>query len=273
MSGSWLTVARKEFRDAARSRSLWALTALMILSVTAIVYVVGALLSAGPGVESSGTALVSLMTQEGSVFITSLVSVLGLMVAYASIVGERSSGSLKLLLGLPYSRRDIVLGKLVGRSAVFAAAALAAFASGSLVLLTYDEVAPVDYLFLVLSTTVLGFVYVSVAVALSASIKTRSRAAAAAVGVFFFFKFLWDSSAVPRGILYAVTRDVSRLFDDIPGWYDYLNALGPNVAYSNVAQGYLDGFGNVETFSVVVLVAWVVLPVFLGYLRFESTDL
>ena len=270
---NWTVVARKEFRDASRSRSLWAVAAFMVLSVAAAVYAVGFLLSNTPGMEKTGTTLIGLLTQQGGFFITSVVPVLGLMVAYASIVGERSSGSLKLLLGLPYSRRGVVIGKFVGRAAVLAAATLAAFAVGFVFLLTYDELAVADYLFFFLLTTVLGTVYVAVAVGISAGARTRSRAAAAAVGVFFFFKFLWDTSAVPRGVVYAATQDIDTVFGDLPGWYDYLVALGPNDAYSNVAAGYLEGFGNVEAFSAVVLVAWVVVPVFLGYLRFERSDL
>ncbi|MDZ7687177.1 MAG: ABC transporter permease subunit [Halobacteriales archaeon] len=273
MSGGWTTVARKEFRDAMRARSLWAVTALMVLSVTGAVYVVGVVLSiGGPELESSGTMVLQGVTQQGSFFITSLVSVLGLMTAYASIVGERSSGSLKLLLGLPYSRRDVVLGKLVGRALVLATATFAAFIVGFLVLLTYDELAVLDYLFLVFLTTALGVVYVSVGVALSAGVRTRSHAAAAAVGVFFFFKFLWDTSVVPRGVVYAVTRNTDAVIDP-PGWYEFLVVIGPNEAYSNIAVGYLEGFGRVETFSAVVLVVWVVVPVFIGWRIFEKSDL
>lgn len=272
MTGDWKTVARKEFRDAGRSRSLWVLTAVMVLSVAAAVYVVGFVLSMGPESEATGTALLSGMTQQGRFFITSLVSVLGLMVAYASIVGERSSGSLKILLGLPYSRRDVVFGKFVGRVAVFVAATLAAFAVGFLVLLTYDSLAIVDYLFLVFLTTALGTVYVSVGVGLSAAVKTRSRAAAVAVGVFFFLKFLWDTSAVPRGIAYAVTRDPSAVATP-PDWYEYLVALSPNVAYTNVSVGWLEGFGNVETLSVAVVLVWIVVPVVFGWRVFERGDL
>lgn len=269
---NWSVIARKEVRDASRSRSLWALSALMVLAIPAAVYVVGFLLSQTQASEATGTTLVVLLTQDGSFFITSLVPVLGLMAAYACVVGERSSGSLKMLLGLPYSRRDVVVGKFVGRTAVLAAATVAAFAVGFLFLFTYDELALVDYLFFFFLTTVLGTVYVAVAVGISAGVRTRSRAAAAAVGVFFFFKFLWDTSAVPRGVVYAVTRDTSLIFDT-PGWYEYVVALGPNIAYSNVASGYLEGFGEVETLSVVVLVAWIVVPVVFGYLRFETTDI
>lgn len=269
---NWSVIARKEFRDSSRSRSLWALAALLVLSIPAAVYVVGFLLSQTQASEATGTTLVALLTQQGSFFLTSLVPVLGLMAAYASIVGERSSGSLKILLGLPYSRRDVVVGKFVGRAAVLAAATVAAFAVGFLFLLTYDELAVLDYLFFVFLTTLLGTVYVAVAVGISAGVKTRSRAAAAAVGVFFFFKFLWDTSLVPRIVVYVVERDAASL-TSTPGWYEYLVAFGPNEAYSNVANGYLEGFGSVELLSAAVLVAWVVVPVVLGYLRFETTDL
>jgi len=272
MTGDWTTVARKEFRDAARARSLWALTAVMVVSMTAAVYVVGFVFSAGAENGMTGERLISGMAQQGSFFVTSVVSLLGLMAAYASIVDERSSGSLKILLGLPYSRRDVVLGKLVGRAAVIVAATAAAFGVAVLVVLSYGGVSPVDYVFLAFLTTALGVVYVSVGIAVSAGVRTRSRAAAAAVGVFFFFKFLWDSTAVPRGVVYAVERDAAAVTSP-PGWYDYLVALGPNVAYSNVAGGYVDGFGEIETLSVVVLVFWLVVPVVLGYVVFENSDI
>jgi ABC-2 type transport system permease protein len=127
------------------------------------------------------------------------------------------------------------------------------------------------YLVLVLLTCVLGVVYVGVGVGLSAAIASRSRTAAAAVGFFVFFKILWDSfpSIAPRLILYITTGKALEQ----PDWYDSLLALSPNIAYSNVAAGFLNGFGFVETFSVFVLSVWLVAPVTVGYLRFRGADL
>jgi ABC-2 type transport system permease protein len=268
---SWRVIARKEFRDASRSRTLWVLSALLVLFVAGATYAIGIVLSGAPEADATGETLVGLLTQQGSLFITSIVPILGLMASYASVVGERTSGSIKILLGLPHSRRDAVVGKFAGRSAVIVVSLLLAFAAGFVVLLSYEEVSLPAYLVLVLLTCVLGVVYVGVGVGLSAAIASRSRTAAAAVGFFVFFKILWDSfpSIAPRLILYITTGKALEQ----PDWYDSLLALSPNIAYSNVAAGFLNGFGSVETFSVFVLSVWLVAPVTVGYLRFRGADL
>lgn len=268
---SWSVIARKEFRDATRSRTLWILTALFVLIIAGAAYVVGFALSAGPQVDATGTALVSALTGRASFFLTSFVPILGLMASYASIVGERASGSAKVLLGLPHSRRDFVVGKFVGRAAVLTAALLVGFAAGFVVLLTYDEMSLVNYLGFVVLTTVFGVVYVGVGVGVSASVASRSRAAASAVGVYIFLKVLWDAfpSVVPRAIVYAFTGSISP-----PDWYPFLVALGPNDAYTNLASGFLErDFGSLEAFSALIIVAWVAVPVALGYARLRRADL
>jgi len=45
---------------------------------------------------------------------------MALIAAYLAIAGERESGSLKLLLGLPPSRGEVLVGKFLGRSGVVA---------------------------------------------------------------------------------------------------------------------------------------------------------
>jgi ABC-2 type transport system permease protein len=268
---SWSVVARKEFRDASRSHTLWILTALFVLLIAGAAYVVGTALSAGPQVDATGTALVSALTGRASLFLTSFVPILGLMASYASVVGERTSGSAKFLLGLPHSRRDVVLGKFVGRAAVLAAALFVGFFAGFVVMLSYDRISPVSYLGFVLLTTVLGTVYVAVGVGLSASVASRSRAAASSVGVYIFMKVLWDTfpSVVPRGIVYAVTGSLSP-----PEWYVFLTALGPNVAYTNLSAGLIErDFGSLEALSAVVIAVWIALPVAVGYVRLRRSDL
>jgi len=268
---SWSVVARKELRDSSRSRTLWILTAVFVLIIAGAAYVAGIALSSGPGAEATGTALVTALTGRVSFLLTSFVPILGLMASYASVVGERASGSAKVLLGLPHSRRDVVLGKFLGRVAVLAAALLIGFAAGFVVMLSYEELSPVDYLGFVILTTLLGTVYVSVGVGVSATVASRSRAAASVVGVYIFLKVLWDTfpSVVPRGIVYATTGGLAP-----PDWYGFLVALSPNAAYTNLASGFVEReIGALETFSALVIVAWIAVPVALGYLRFRRSDL
>jgi ABC-2 type transport system permease protein len=267
---SWSVIARKEFRDASRSRTLWILTALFVLITAGAAYVVGFALSSSPGAEATGTTLVSALTGRASFLLTSFVPILGLMASYVSVVGERDSGSMKLLLGLPQSRRDVVVGKFVGRSAVLAVALLVGFFAGFVVMLSYEELSVLNYAVFVLLTTALGTVYVSVGVGVSATVASRSRAAASVVGFYIFLKVLWDTfpSVVPRGIVYATTGSLSP-----PDWYGFLTALSPNVAYTNLAAGFLErGIGSLEAFSAIVIAVWIAVPVALGYLRFRRVD-
>lgn len=61
------------------------------------------------------------------------------MLGYRAIVGERESGSLKFLLGLPHTRRDVILGKLIGRVSTVTVAVLVGFAIVGVHLLVIAE--------------------------------------------------------------------------------------------------------------------------------------
>lgn len=53
-----------------------------------------------------------------------LIPLVGLALAYDTIAGERESGTLRLLIGLPNSRAEVVFGKFVGRTGVIAVSIL-----------------------------------------------------------------------------------------------------------------------------------------------------
>jgi len=144
---SALTVAKKDFRDAIRSRTLLALIVLFAIFTAGGAYVstlIGGLLSnANPAGSQSALDLIFALLTPASL----LVPVIGLLAGYKAIAGERESGSLKFLLGLPHSRRDVVLGKVIGRAAVVTVAILIGFAVGivAIYVLT-DSLSPVNYL-------------------------------------------------------------------------------------------------------------------------------
>jgi len=75
------------------------------------------------------------------------VPMLGLAISYAAIAGERDSGSIKLLLSLPNSRRDVILGKFIGRCAVLTIAILSGYVVvAAFALLTYESFAAVKFI-------------------------------------------------------------------------------------------------------------------------------
>lgn len=280
---SWLSVARKDFVDARRSKTLWGVGAVYVLFVALVVYVTG---DRPPGYEVGMAEALHLVGAVG-IFV---VPITALVAAYLAVAGERESGSIKYLLGLPNTRADVVVGKLLGRTAVVTLGLLVAFAValgiGAVRLDSLDTGVFVPF---VLLTLYFALVYVAIAVGVSAACGSRSRAMGGAVGVFLVFNVLWTAPAV------SVVRALRFVVEDTlglsgsPELYEFVRHLSPSFAYQR-ATGLVfeDGpllplrlfrpdepipFYLEEWFMLVILGAWLVLPLVLGYLSFERTDL
>jgi len=127
---SLVAIARKDFQETVRSRGMIALVVLFSLLVAAFAFAVR------PTAESEQFATeVLLSVFIGPFLVTTLVPLVGVVVGYNAVSGERESGSLKLLLSLPHSRADVVFGKVVGRGAALALAVFAGFLLPALVLI------------------------------------------------------------------------------------------------------------------------------------------
>ncbi|WP_227355496.1 ABC transporter permease [Haladaptatus salinisoli] len=293
---SLAVVARKDFEDAARSKMLWAITALFVLTTAGGMYALNFLFD-----EQSATGAVQWLSAPASL----VVPLAAIVVGYLAIAGERESGSIKILLGLPHTRRDVVLGKLVGRTGVVAVATVVAFAVGAVVLLVqYGSLPLVEFALLGLLTFFFAMVFVGIAIGFSAFTKTRSRAMAGAIGIFFLFQFLW--SFVPVAIYYLLEGSIPNPFaEPLPAWYFLLQLLNPSNAYGAASGLFIDSAGTQsvvvgpsgetttgaapsladlvqggtvpfyldEWFSLVILAAWLVVPVAIGYWRFRDADL
>jgi ABC-2 type transport system permease protein len=275
---SWLVVARKDFEDAVRSRMLWAITAVFLVFTAGAVYIRKAVLGDVPGLPDA----TQFLTQPSSL----VIPLTALVVAYLAIAGERESGSIKLLLGLPHTRGDVVFGKLVGRTAVVTAGILVAFAGAAVTMLVlFGDVPVVDFLLLTLVTVFFGLTYVGIAIGASAFTATRSRAMALAITAFFLFQVVWD--LVPLGVYYAIEGTLPA--GTLPAWYHLVRILNPNTAYSQAADLVFSGAGPfvaaetlVESsapfyvqnwFGFVILALWLVVPVALGFWSFRRADI
>ncbi|WP_276300196.1 ABC transporter permease subunit [Halorussus lipolyticus] len=278
---SWVVVARKDFEDAVRSRMLWAITAVFLLFTAGAVYIRKAVLGGTPGLPDA----TQFLTAPSGL----IIPLTALVVAYLAIAGERESGSIKILLGLPHTRWDVVFGKLVGRTLVVTAGILVAFAGAAVTLLVlFGELAIVDFLLLTLVTVLFGLTFVGIAIGASAFTATRSRAMALAIGAFFLFQVVWDF--VPLGVYYFAEGSLpGPTTTQLPAWYYLVQVLNPKNAYSQGADIVFSGAGPVvpveslvgssapfyvqNWFGLVILVVWLVVPVALGYWRFQRADI
>jgi ABC-2 type transport system permease protein len=283
---SWAVVARKDFRDARLSRGLWAVTGLFVLMSVGFAVLYGTVPAVSQDIgEVSTLGFLTLLIGAVTLF----VSIAAIVIGAGAIAGERASGSSKLLLGFPHSRADVVLGKLVGRTAVLGAAILAGLAVTLVVaLVLFDSFAPVDYAVFTAMTLVLALVYIGIMVAISATTGSGGRAMAFGIGAFVVLEVLAD--IVPLAALFVVNGFSMPGGATVPGWVAFLNVVTPSAAYTNALGWFLgDGTATAAALgaqlagpapfyltgwaSMVVLAAWLVVPLALGYRRFARADL
>jgi ABC-2 type transport system permease protein len=290
---TWQQVARKDFEDAVRSKMLWGIMGTFVAFMGFLLVLTS--LQEMPG----GDEDLAMSATLGQLF----GPLVALIAGYMAVVGERRTGSLRILLGYPHSRRDVVAGKLVGRAAVIVVTVGVGFLANVALSALLFGVPQVDaFAGVLLAVSLVGLAFVGLAVGVSAGTKTRGKAMALAIGTFLACFVFWDAAAA--GIYSLVTGSLPGL--EVEAWYLLLKQLNPLGAYRTLAEGFVDGYigsmfqlgleqvpadtppeqlrpenrvvGSVpfylrDWFAGVVLAAWGVVPAAVGYLRFERSDL
>ncbi|MFC7131711.1 MULTISPECIES: ABC transporter permease subunit [Salinibaculum] len=278
---SWAVVARKDFNDARRSRSLWGLSIAFLLLAVLFAALYTYIPEISGGGELSSLGLMGFLSAPVGIF----VAVASLVIAYKSVAGETESGSGKLLLSLPNTRRDVLFGKILGRTLVLAIPVVVGLAAMlAVVLATNVALEPVEYALFTAVTLLFVLVYVTLFVGISASTTSTARAATVAVLVLVVVEFAWDivplaawfvlnGFQVPAAFLtgdIAAMPDVIAFLANLPPSQAYLSAVG------GVLSGSLSGAGPwylSQAFSLVVLVVWALVPAGIGYRRYRRADL
>jgi ABC-2 type transport system permease protein len=212
-----------------------------------------------------------------------VLPLVGLIGSYAALVGERTTGSVRFLLGLPNSREDAYLGKYLSRSLVVLVPLVAGVLLAAVVVGTSFE----DGSFLALVGVGLvsvpyALVFVGIGLTASAVADTDNRAVAMVVGAFVVLRAGWPAlqwvglQSLPRMQRYPR-----------PEWYFWFGRVNPINAYVKASEAFLASDGHplitearglssvaiTLEFALFVLLAWAVAAPLVGYWYFQRRDL
>jgi Cu-processing system permease protein len=266
-------VAHKEFRDRLRNRWVLAVTLVFAAFSFAITWFGGA----GQGLigptslELTITSLVSLVIY--------LIPLIALLLGFDTIVGERERGSLDLLLALPISRLELLLGKYLGLAAALAVATLLGLAGAAVLLaMRFGEAGLVHYGGFMISAVLLGLAFLSLALLLSTLARDRAQASGLAIATWFVLVLVFD--LVLLGLLVATGGDLGGWLDgDRAAWLLLFNPADIfrilNIfSLDDVRRSY--GLINLVPPALgkpwlmgAAMGAWIVLPLALASWRFK----
>lgn len=265
-----LTLAAKEFRDRLRNR--WVLAVALVFTVFSLVIAYFGGASQGQvGLRSIEFTIASLVS-----LVIYLIPLIALLLGFDAIVGERERGSLDLLLALPITRLELLLGKYLGLAAALTLSTLAGFGLVALLLFQqYSWAGLYHYLGFMVSSVLLGLAFLSLAVLMSVIARERTRASGLAIAMWFFFVLVFDllllGGLVATGgsyggdafayLLLLNPADVFRILnvfslEDVRTLYGLASIVPPALA-----RPWLMGS---------VMLAWIVVPLALARWRFRS---
>jgi ABC-2 type transport system permease protein len=289
---SALAVARKDFKAASRSRTLWTVAVLLGMLAALMAY-------AYQGYQTSDIQTVREMFRQLGIILSFLLPLVALVASYLSIAGEREDGGIKFLLSLPNTRRDVLLGKLLSRQLLVVCGVVFMFVSAVSVSLARHGTLPVGLVLSLLAITVVyGAVFVGVAVAFSSAVASRSRAIGGSIASYFVLVvlYIFPMVRIPaivqwlhHGILgmepNLALYDAVKYTSPVTAYQKSLNLVLPEpmemqVFSRPIPEGVRASnfepdlpFYLSDEFSLVVFAVWLVVPLVAGYWLFERADL
>lgn len=295
MTATWRQIARKDIEDAARSKLLWGIGAAFVLFLSLFFVVAGATAPTEP----TATMALSFVAVTSQLFIP----IVALVAGYMSVVGERRTGSLRILLSYPFSRLDLVLGKTVGRGLVVGLTLVVALIIGGIAAaVLYGSPGFGTFAGYLATVLLFGLAFTGIAVGISAGTGTQGRAMAMSIGTYMGVLLFWRP--IVSGIYYLIIGSLPELM--VEPWYFLARRLNPVEAFKVLTSSVLDTPVNLafgipvedipsdvpadqltvgnrvvgeipfyleDWFMAVVLLLWLIVPVAIGYTRFRDADL
>lgn len=217
------------------------------------------------------------------------ILVVGTAIGYQSVVGERDSNTIRYVLGLPGTRRDLLAGKVIARVGIVVAAIVAVlFLTEAIVLLRLGSLHLSSFLVGAGWVLLVGVVWTTFVVGVSAAVSSRYRALAVILGVYLLFSTnngLWGAVVRPLIGLAFTGRFTTPQWAHSPKigpvWFRYVDGVNPIVALRRVLQALQTATGSISSnmtlplvlYSLLVILVFAGGTLYVGYKRFEQTDL
>lgn len=262
-------IAQKEFWDRIRNRWVLAVTAIFMFFALVIAYF-GSSQQGVVGFSSIELTIASLVS-----LAIYLVPLIALILGYDAIIGERERGSLDLLLALPVTRLELLLGKYIGLSAALTFSIIAGFGLVGMFLSYQISLGSlVQYAGFILSTILMGMAFLSLSFLISVLASNKTIASGTAIALWFFYVLIYD--LILLGIMVVTEGQVGGdffplllLFNpaDIFRILNIFNLEQVKTLYG-LATVFPDALANPWALGSAMLF-WIVAPLGLAYWRFR----
>jgi Cu-processing system permease protein len=269
-----VTVAGKELRDRLRNR--WVLAVALVFTVFALVIAYfGGAQQGAVGLRSTEATIASLVS-----LVIYLIPLIALLLGFDAVVGERERGTLDLVLALPITRLELLLGKYLGLAAALTLSTLAGFGLVALVLGAQAGKAALEpFGGFIVSSVLLGLAFLSLAVMVSVLASDRTRASGLAIALWFFFVLVFDLLLL--GLLVASGGQMGETGSDA---FPYLLLLNPADVFRILNVFSLEEVKNLYGLAgivpaplakpwlmALVMLGWIAAPLGVATWRFRSS--
>ena len=266
--GQVRVIAAKELRDRIRNRWVVAVAIIFALFALAIAYF-GASQQGEVGFRSIDVTVASLVS-----LVIYLLPLIALILGYDAIVGERERGSLELMLSMPITRFELLLGKYLGLAGALASSTVLGFGAGLLPMAS--QLSRNDwfhYAGFVGSAILMGMAFLSISMLVSVVALDRVRASGVAIALWFFFVLIFDlllmgglvasggrlGSGMFAALLMLNPADVFRLMnifssEQVQTMYGLATVMPERLTDPKVL--------------LAIMLGWIVVPFYLAHWRF-----
>jgi ABC-2 type transport system permease protein len=295
----WFLLARVELNLLLRSRGLW---------LTYPIILVTGLIIGTPQPEVSEALGATAVIAGFQIPVAIFGGFAALLVSYRAVSHDRESGRVLLVGSLPFARWEILVGKLVGRTAAVALPTLFAVVTGYGIGAFGGRIASP---LLLLGFLLLSVYYLAVTVAIGVALSTLSRSSTPAVGgIMIYFIILtvsWVDLISPLLYRELTGRSIIPTSPPADTFLFLVQRVTPQGAYS-LTTNWLFGVGNssasfnsvvlqslpkvhtnallvkdafgskvplllIEPVALVIMAVWLCISLFGGFVLFNRVDL